>query len=164
VSRPPEPIGNERREAVPADPLRLGFRIAYPAGLALCVAWPLLLQLLLGGAIRPGAGPLDETARQLGYSFTGLTLASAVFIARRWKRTRAGFAALAASRRGPVLVREVLLYSVLCTLSSLFGIVYFAMGGAEAERYARAFIVLTSVMFFVFVPRLQAWREAAQGE
>jgi hypothetical protein len=153
VSRPPEAA---------ADTLARAFRIAYGAGLLLCLGEPLLLQALLGRAIAPGTGPLDETTRQLGYTFTGLTLACALYTARRSRRMRAALAGLPAPRQGALLAREILLYSALCACASLFGVVYYALGGVQAERYARAFIALTSIMFFVFVPRLQSWREAAQ--
>ena len=145
------------------DPLDSGFRNAYGAGLALCVAWPLALQLLLGTAIRPAAAS-PEAVQDLGYTFTGLTLVCAFFVSRRWARVRMGFRAVAAERRPRVLVRETLLYSALCVLSSLFGLCTYALGGPHAGRYARGFIALSTLMFFVFVPRLQAWREAAQGE
>jgi hypothetical protein len=151
VSRPPDPA------------LERSFRLAYPAGLVLCVAWPLALQWMLGRAIRPG-GPPSDLVQELGYSFTGLSVATACFVAWRWGRIRAGLRALEAGQRRRVLVRETLLYSVLFELSSLFGLCYYALGGPQAERFARGFIALTTVMFFVFVPRLQAWREAAQGE
>lgn len=141
-----------------------GFRIAYPIGLVICVAWPLALQLMLGSAIRPGAAPPAGAIGELGYSFTGLACASAFFVTWRWRRVRAGFRAVAAERRMRVLVQETLLYSCLFELSSLFGLLYYALGGPMAERYSRGFIALTTIMFFVFVPRLQAWREAAQGE
>jgi hypothetical protein len=152
VSRPPEPS------------LDRGFRLAYPAGLLLCVAWPLALQLMLGSAIRGPEAPAGEAVRQLGYSFTGLTVACAVFVLRRWGRVRCGFPALPAGRQARVLVRETLLYSVLFLLSSLFGLCYYTLGGPKAEQFARGFIALSTIMFFVFVPRLRAWREAAQGE
>jgi hypothetical protein len=152
VSRPPEPT------------LDRGFRIAYPAGLVLCVAWPLALQLMLGSAIRRPGTPAGEAIQQLGYTFTGLTVACAVFVLRRWGRIRCGFRALGPGRRVRVLVRETLLYSAVFLLSSLFGLCYYALGGPKAEQFARGFIALTTVMFFVFVPRLRAWREAAQGE
>jgi hypothetical protein len=126
------------------------------------VGAPLLLQALLGRGIPAGPGPLDETTRQLGYTCTGLVLASALLLARRSRRARAGLGAVAAERRGALLAREILAYSVLCALSSVFGVAYYTLGGAETERYARTFIALTSVMFFVFVPRLRTWRDAAQ--
>ena len=152
MSRPPEPS------------LEQGFRIAYPAGLALCVAWPLALQILLGTAIRPAPAPPGGAVQQLGYTFTGLTCLCALFVNRRWGRVRSGFRALAAGRRRRVLVREIMLYSCLFVLSSLFGLCDYALGGPSAERYSRGFVALTTVMFFVFVPRLRAWREAAEGE
>jgi hypothetical protein len=153
VSRPPD------------SPLDRGFRLAYPAGLLICVGWPLVLQLMLGTAIqRPQGEPPGGAVQQLGYTFTGLTFACACFVTWRWGRIRAGFRAVAEERRMRVLIRETLLYSALFELSSLFGLCYYALGGPQAERFARGFIALTTIMFFVFVPRLQAWREAAQGE
>ena len=151
MSRPPDPS------------LEQGFRIAYPAGLAICVAWPLALQLMLGTAIRPGVAPPGGVIQQLGYTFSGLTFASAFFVTWRWGRIRARFRTVAAGQRRRVLVREILLYSCLFELSSLFGLCYYALGRPCAERYARGFVALTTIMFFVFVPRLQAWREAAEG-
>ena len=153
MSRQPDP-----------SPLERGFRIAYPTGLVLCLAWPLALQLMLGTAIRPSPAPPSGVIQQLGYTFTGLTFASAFFVTWRWGRIRAGFRAESALRRGRILVRETLLYSALFEFSSLFGLLYYALGGPQAERYARGFIALTTIMFFVFVPRLQAWREAAGPE
>lgn len=140
------------------------FRLAYALGLGLCVAVPLVLQALLGSAIRPGPEPADETIRQLGYSFSGLTFASAWFVTRRWNRIRGSLRAVPAGRRGRVLARETLLYSVLFGSSSLFGILYYTLGGPHPERYGRSFIALSTVMFFVFVPRLRAWRAAAREE
>jgi hypothetical protein len=118
---------------------------------------------MLGRAVRP-AGPGGETVLQLGYSFTGLTVAGALFVLWRWGRVRAGFRAVAARRRRLVLVRETLLYSALFGLSSVYGLCYYALGGPRAGTFARGFVALSTVMFFVFVPRLRAWREAAQGE
>ena len=153
MSRPLDPAG---------DALARAFWIAYGIGLLLCLGEPLLLQALLGGAIPPGAGAPGETVRQLGYSFTGLTLVGALFVSRRSSRVRSGFGAVPAERRGALLAREILLYSILFNCVSVFGVVYYAMGGLEAERHARTFIALSSIMFFLFVPRLQAWRQATQ--
>jgi hypothetical protein len=152
VSRPPE-LSLDR-----------GFRIAYRAGLVLCLGWPLALQLLLGTVIHRGLAGPGPAIQQLGYTFTGLTFTCALYVLGRRTRIRAGFREVATERRGRVLVREILLNSALFQVSSLFGILYYAMGGPQAERFARGFIALTPIMFFVFVPRLQAWREAAQGE
>ena len=149
----------------PDQPLDKGFRLAYPAGLVICVAWPLALQLMLGTAIRRvDLAPPAGVIQQLGYTFSGLTFAIAFFVTWRWGRIRAAFHSLAADRQRAVLVREIILYSALFEFSSLFGVLYFALGGPRADQYARGFIALTTIMFFVFVPRLQAWRDAAQGE
>jgi hypothetical protein len=101
---------------------------------------------------------------QLGYTFTGLTFASAVFVTWRWGRVRRDFKALPPERRPGVLLRETILYAALFELSSLYGLIYYALGGPRAGQYARGFIALTTIMFFVFVPRFSAWREAAQEE
>jgi len=163
VSRPPDPAPpGQPGPASPPDDLAGGFRLAYPLGLLLCLAWPLALQLMLGTAILPSAEPPGGVVQELGYTFTGLTFASACYVTWRWGRVRAGFGSVPAGRRRRVLVREILIYSALFEFSSLFGILYYALGGPQAERYARGFIALTTIMFFVFVPRLQAWREAAQ--
>ena len=150
----------------PGDPgagLTRSFRVAYPVGLVLCLGWPLALQLMLGTVILPGLQPPGGVVQELGYTFTGLTFASACWVTWRWGRIRAGFKAVDPGRRGRVLLREVLVYSALFELSSLYGILYFALGGPQAERFARGFIALSTIMFFVFVPRLQAWRDAAEG-
>jgi hypothetical protein len=138
------------------------FRTAYAIGLFICVGWPLLLQLMLGTAIRPGAAPPEGVVRELGYTFTGLTFASAFFVTWRWGKVRRAFPDLAEPRRPGTVIRETILYAALFELSSFYGIVYYALGGPLAERYARSFIALTTIMFFVFVPRFQAWREAAE--
>ena len=144
--------------------LAKAFRLAYPMGLVLCVAWPLAVQLLLGTVIRQGPNPPGGVAEQLGYTFSGLTFLIALFISWRWGKVRAAFGLLPAPERPAIVFREILIYSALLELTSLFGILYYALGGPLAERYSRSFIALTTVMFFVFVPRLDAWRQAAQGE
>ena len=145
-------------------PLAKAFRIAYGAGLFICVAWPLAIQLLLGTAIRSGTIPPLGVAQQLGYTFSGLTFLAALFVTWRWGRVRDGFRTLAPGQRPGLLIRETLIYAALFELTTLYGIIYYALGGPGAERYSRSFVALTTIMFFVFVPRLEAWREAARGE
>ena len=145
-------------------PFAKAFRLAYPMGMVLCVAWPLALQLLLGTVIRQGPTPPGGVAEQLGYTFSGLTLLIALFLTWRWGKVRAAFAGVPAQQQPAIVFREILLYAALLELTSLFGILYYALAGPLAERYSRSFIALTSIMFFVFVPRLDAWRHAAQGE
>lgn len=144
--------------------LTRAFRLSYGLGLVICVAWPLALQLMLGTAILQTAKPPAGVVQQLGYSFTGLTLLSALFVTWRWGKVRAAFRATPASDQPRTLLRETVIYAALFELTSVYGVVYYALGGPLAERYARSFIALTTIMFFVFVPRLQAWVDAAQGE
>lgn len=145
----------------PIPTVEKAWRIAYGIGLFIAVAWPLALQLMLGTAIRPMAGALGATVRELGYTFTGLTFAAALFITWRSGRVRAGFKALPETARPGTVLRETVLYAALCELSAVYGILYFALGGPEAERHARAFLALAPIMFLVFTPRLGAWLEAA---
>jgi hypothetical protein len=119
---------------------------------------------MLGTVVQPGAFPPAGFVQQLGYTFTGLTFACALFVMWRWGRVRTGFRELPAGRQRRTVIREILLYSILFESSSLFGLLYYALGGPQAERYSRGFIALTTIMFFVFVPRLQAWRAAAGPE
>ncbi|MBK8725161.1 MAG: hypothetical protein IPL96_03650 [Holophagaceae bacterium] len=151
----------------PMDPLQdkalhRAFQKAYGLGLVLCVCWPLVLQLLLGPVIKPGQNAPAGVIQQLGYTFTGLTFLAAAFVTWRSLKVRGRFKDLPAERRPRVLFREVLLYAALFELSCLYGILYWALVGGEANRYARSFIVLTSLMFFFFVPRYAAWREAVE--
>ena len=145
-------------------PFAKAFRLAYPMGMVLCVAWPLALQLLLGTAIHRGAAAPGGVAQPLGYTFSGLTFLIALFLTWRWGQVRAAFHRQSPDQQAATLVREVIFYSALLELTSLFGIAYFALGGPMAERYSRSFVALTTVMFFVFVPRLEAWRQAARRE
>lgn len=148
-------------EAIPeAGELRKPFLLAYGLGLALCVAWPLILLGLIGRLLQPGLLGAMELARDLGYTFTGLVVLSALYVARRSKRMRQGFTQVEATKRSRVVAMETLLYSALFALSALFGLIYLALGGPEAIRYARTFVALSPIMFLLFVPRLSAWRSA----
>lgn len=140
------------------------YRWAYLGGLALCVFWPLVLQLVFTNFIAPGQNPPVGVVKQLGYTFTGLVLLCAAFVTWRWGKVRAGYGSLAPAARPKVLAREILFYSALFEVSCFFGLAYWALTGHEGVRFARSFIVLTSIMFFCFVPRFDAWRRAAEGE
>jgi len=153
-------------DAVAAEPnaaLRKAFQWAYGLGLVLCVCWPLILQLLLGPVIKPGQNPPAGVIQQLGYTFTGLTFLAAAFVTWRSGRERARLHRVEPALRPRIVFREVLLYAALFELSCLYGVLYWALAGGAANRYARSFIMLTSLMFFFFVPRLGAWTEAAEG-
>jgi hypothetical protein len=119
---------------------------------------------MLGTAILQTAKAPAGVVQQLGYSFTGLTLLSALFVTWRWGKVRAAFRAAPGAEQPRTLLRETVLYAAIFELTSVYGVVYYALGGPLAERHARSFIALTTIMFFVFVPRLQAWVDATQGE
>lgn len=149
------------------DPgLKSAFQRAYLLGLALCVIWPLMLQLLLGRTIQPGANAPAGPFQQLGYTFTGLTFLAAAFVTWRSQKMRGAFRALAPAERPRVMFREIVVYAALFELSSLYGLLYWMMVGQDPQgaQFSRTFLVLSSVMFFVFVPRLGAWQAAADGE
>lgn len=139
---------------------RTTFLLAYGLGVGLCVAWPLVLLGLIGRRLQPGLPGQAELVRDLGYTFTGLVILAALYVVRRSKRVRQRFAQVETAKRGRVIALETLLYSALFALSALFGLVYLALGGPEAVRYARAFVALSPIMFLLFVPRLSAWRDA----
>ena len=151
-------------EEVDLRALHRAYRWSYLAGLVLCVFWPLMLQLFFTNFIAPGQNPPQGVVRQLGYTFTGLVLLSAAFVTWRWGKVRVSFCGLGAAERPRVMAREILLYSALFEVSCFFGLAYWALAGFEGMRFARSFIVLTSIMFFCFVPRFDAWRRAAEGE
>ena len=140
---------------------RRAFLLSYGLGTVLCVIWPLALQGLLGTLLQPGILGLSGLAEELGYTFSGLVILSALFVSWRSRKVRAEFAALDEFRRTRVMALEILLYSAIFELSALFGLIYHGLGGPQAERYARSFIGLATVMFLVFVPRFAAWRRAS---
>jgi hypothetical protein len=147
-----------------APTFRRAFFLAYGLGALLCIVWPLTVQGLLGFLLRPGLLGPSALAEELGFTFTGLVFLSALFVHGRSRRVRAGLAAAPADRRTRVMAKEILLYSAIFELSVFLGLLYYALGGPQAERYARSFIALATVMFLVFVPRLGAWRRASEGE
>ncbi len=153
-----------RLEEADLNALHSSYRWAYLAGLALCVFWPLMLQLAFTNFITPGRNPPDGVVKQLGYTFTGLVLLGAAFVTWRWGKVRVAFRNLGVAERPKVMAREILLYSALFEVSCFFGVAYWALVGVEGVRFARSFIVLTSIMFFCFVPRFDAWLRAAEGE
>ena len=146
------------------DRMRVAFRWSYGAGLVLCVLVPAALEFALGRIPKLAAAPPEEFTRQVGYTFTGLLLCAAAFLSWRSARIRRAFAALQPADRPRIILRETLLYAVLCALGALFGLGCHALGGPQTERHARTFIALSPVMFLVFVPRLDAWMKAEQGE
>ncbi len=144
--------------------LHRAYRKAYGCGLALCVAWPLVLAtLVIGGLVKPGHNPPAGVFQQLGYTFTGLVFLMAAYVTWRSGKVRRGFRDQAPAARPSLLFREVLLYSALFELSCLFGLLYWMLVGQDASRHVSSFMALSPMMFFFFVPRFDAWRAAAEG-
>jgi hypothetical protein len=62
-----------------------------------------------------------------------------------------------------VILREVLVYAALFEASSLCGLVYWTLVGAQAPRHAWGFILLTPALFLALVPRARRWRQALEA-
>ena len=145
--------------------LQPAYRQARVVGLFICVAWPLLLMVLVAtGAVQPGTAPMTGPARQIGYTFTGLVFLSAMWVTWRSGKVLKGFRDLEPERRPRVVWRESLVYAALFELSSLWGLLYWMMVGQAAARYVGAFMALTPIMFLFFVPRFHAWKLALERE
>jgi hypothetical protein len=138
--------------------LRQFFWTAYSLGLVACVAWPLLLQVILGRSITPGTQPFEGSLRDIGYTFTLLSLIIALFARHRFRKLLTNVEALPARQRPFVIAREILLQSALMEVTALFGVLLYQQCGPHAERYARSFILLPTFMFLLFVPRLSSWQ------
>lgn len=141
---------------------RRSFLLAYGLGILVCVAAPLALQVVLTRLIPPGPAALSSLAEDLGYTFTGLATLACLWVVRRSQRVRRGLLEVEAGARGRVVSCETLLYSGLLALSAAFGLVYYALDGPQAERYARTFLALPPLTFLLFVPRWSSWRAASR--
>lgn len=146
-------------QALPSPSIRQVFCWVYGFGMALCVVWPLVLQGMIGRQIQPGLLDITGMAQELGYSFTLLVAFSGLYVVRRSRKAISRFADLPEAKRPRAMALEILLYSALFELSTLLGLVYLAMGGPQAERYARTFVALSPIMFLLFVPGLSKWQK-----
>lgn len=131
--------------AAPQGPAR-ALAAAYGAGAALCVVLPLALQVGLTRVIPAGQAPAGEAVRQIGYLFTGLSVLALAIAARRLRK---------APREAAI--RQILSASMLMMSCSLFGCLYWALGGSGVERHARTFLALSPTGFLLFVPRPSRW-------
>lgn len=145
------------------EPLRNAVQRARLFGMALCIAWPLFLMVLLGsGRVKAGSFAPVGPLRTLAFLFTGLSVLAAVFATWRTNRVMKGFAALAAEVQVRTAFRESVLYAALFELSCLYGLVYWMLVGRNAFQHVLLFMALTPVMFMLFVPRYEHWRQAAE--
>ena len=147
------------------EAIRPAYRQARFVGLVLCVAWPLFLMVLIGtGAVRPGTYAVEGTAKQVGYTFTALTFLSAAFVTWRSGKVLKGFKALDPAEQPRTVQRESLVYAALFELSCLWGLLYWMLVGRNAYQHVLTFMALTPLMFFLFVPRMDAWKLALERE
>ena len=73
-------------------PLRRAFWQGYGTGLAVAVAWPLLLQVALLAWLKAPLPMIQgEVLQQIGYAFTGLTLLGSVLLVLRFRAIRGTF-------------------------------------------------------------------------
>ena len=99
-----------------------------------------------------GQAPLAEV-QQLGYLLTGLFLLGGILLFRRGRGVLARAQGLDREGQGKILRQEYRSLAWVCSLSALFGVLYWGLGGRQVERHARTFIALGPVAFLVLAPR-----------
>lgn len=137
---------------------------AYLLGAALCFGTPgLIAVLLLARVVPPGPHAPEGLYEQLGYLCTGLVFLAAAWVLWRRGQVLRSFREGPEARRASVVLRETLLYALVCEASSLLGLVYWLLMGAQDPRHAWGFILLTPMLFVALVPRPGRWRKALAG-
>ena len=146
------------------DAIRAAHRRAWSLGLGLCLGTPgVLAVLLLLKVVPAGSQPVEGPVLQVGYLFTGLVFLSAAWVLWRSGQVLRGFGTVAEAQRPLVVLRECLLYAAVLDLSSLCGLLYWALVGSHAGRHAWGFVLLTPALFLALVPREGRWRKALAG-
>ena len=145
-------------------PLRRAFWQGYGTGLAVAVAWPLMLQVALLSWLKAPLPLIQgEALQQTGYAFTGLTLLGSALLVMRFRALRRTFSGVPEPLRPGRLRGELLLAAGLCAATALLGLFYLTLGGAESLRHARGFLLIAPLQFLGLVPRLATWRAAASA-
>jgi len=146
------------------EALRSAHRVAYGAGLALCLGTPgLIAALLLSGSVPAGTQPPEGMILQVGYLFTGFVFLSATWV--WWRSTRAlqAFRDVPEVRRPSVILREVLISALALEPSCLYGLIYWMLVGSRSPRHVWGFILMTPLLFLALVPRFSRWARALDG-
>ncbi len=147
-----------------ADSLRSAHRVAYGAGLALCLGTPGLVSvLLLSGAVPAGTQPLEGIIQQVGYLFTGLVFLSATWVWWRSAHALRAFKTVPEAQRPSIILREGLISAVALESSSLCGLVYWVLAGSHSPRHVWGFILMTPLLFLALVPRYARWAGALEA-
>jgi len=136
--------------------LRRAHRGPYLLGLALCVLWPALLELLLG-RLPQGEPSSPDVIQSVGHTFTGIIFLAAAYIFWRKRRAKAALGEQDPSAHAASLRRETYMASILFAVCSLLGPLYFGMAGSPGMRHARSYIAAVPILFFAFAPRVSSW-------
>ena len=145
------------------DPIRTAHRMAYGAGLALCLGTPSLITvLLLSGVVPAGIQSPEGIYLDVGFLFTGLVFLSAAWVWWRSVHTLRTFKDLPETQRPATILRESLIYAVVFESSSLCGLVYWILVGNLGYRHVWGFILMTPLLFLVLVPRYTQWVKALE--
>lgn len=131
---------------------RRGYLAGFLATLLLAVGGQVFLRLL-----PEGRNPV-EAILDFGYSFTGISLLGGFLLARRARKTWERILGREPESQRRIVWREYLGVAFACTVSALFGILYWGLGGRPVERHARTFIALGPAAYLALAPRPGRWR------
>ncbi|NWJ40144.1 MAG: hypothetical protein HXX12_04140 [Geothrix sp.] len=146
------------------EALRSAHRLGRLLGMALCFGTPTLVAaLVLSGTVPPGRESPGGIYQQVGYLLTGLVFLSAAWVWWRSGRALGAFRRLPEAERPSTVLRESLLYAAAFEISSLCGLAYWVLVGAQATRHVWGFILLTPVLFLALVPGYDRWAEQLKG-
>jgi len=129
---------------------------AHKLGIALCVVWPILLEIVLS-KLPQGEASAPSVVETVGHSFTGLVVLAAAYIFWRRRRAAGLLSVQGPQGRAASLRRETLVASLIFGACSLLGPLYYGIAGAPGTRHARSYIAAVPIMFFAFAPRLSSW-------
>ncbi len=134
------------------------FRIARMLGLIVCVAWPLILMLLImNQKVVPGNLISGTLIKEFSYTLTGLTLIGTFFVVYRSSKVLTNFKNQPEHLKPHIVFRESLIYVLVIQMTTWYGLIYWLLAGWSVSRHVGTFIMLSPICFFLFVPRLSQW-------
>jgi len=122
-------------------------KAAVSAGFVLCAAALVAGQIAMSRFLAPGTAQNSGVVQDIGYTFTGLTVALGYFL-WRWGRAESN-SSLTRTR----LWLTKILQAALAVVPALLGCVYFYIAGEYNERHARTFAVLPPLMYLLTIKR-----------
>jgi len=142
----------------PAADLIFRYRIARMIGLVVCVAWPLILMMLImTEKVVPGNFISEGLVREFSYTLTALTLGGTFFVNYRSGKVLFRFKDQPEEEKPHIVFRESLIYILVIQMTTWYGLIYWLIPGWNASRHVGTFIMLTPICFFLFIPRLSQW-------